>query len=135
MDSGSWKDRMDKLLPFVDIAICSDDYRPPKCRTTNDVFKFLQSQNIRQIAITRGASALRFSDAGKGGSISVEKISPVDTLGAGDIFHGAFCYYACLPTFSFRDALAGAARVASFSCRYPGTRDWMKKQGSGVRGR
>lgn len=125
MDSGSWKEGMHELLPFVDIAICSGDYRPPECTSTNDVFEFLQEQNIRQVAITRGASALRFLDHGQSGSVPAAKIRTVDTLGAGDIFHGAFCYYACQPGTPFRDALKSAAGVASFSCRYSGTRSWM----------
>ncbi len=126
MDSGSWKDGMDKLLPFVDVAICSDHYRPPQCRSTNDVFEFLRVPNIQQVAITRGAAAVRFVDHGRSGTIPIEHIRPVDSLGAGDIFHGAFCYYACQPGASFRDALVAAARVAGFSCRYSGTRQWMK---------
>jgi len=126
LDSGSWKGGMSELLPCVDIAICSDDYRPPGCRSIEDVFDFLRGRNIRQIAITRGASAVRFRDGSMRGSIQVKKIQPVDTLGAGDIFHGAFCYYACQFGVSFRDALAEAARVAGFSCLHPGTRAWMQ---------
>jgi sugar/nucleoside kinase (ribokinase family) len=133
MDSGSWKDGMEELLRFVDVAICSAEYRPPGCRNLDDVFEFLQEHNIRRIAITRGASAIRFIDGGTSGSLPVAKIKPIDTLGAGDIFHGAFCYYACRPDTSFRDALASAARVASFSCQFPGTRTWMEKQGLGFR--
>lgn len=126
MDSGSWKDGMHDLLPFVDVAICSDDFRPPECRDIDEVFEFLRAQKISQIAITRGAAPLRFLDRGKSGSLPIEKIRPVDTLGAGDIFHGAFCYYACRPGASFREALAAAAHVAGFSCRFSGTRSWMQ---------
>lgn len=129
MDSGSWKDGMKQLLPFVDIAICSEDYRPPGCRGTTDVFGFLQAQNIRRIAITRGASPVRFIGHDRTGSIPVGKIEPKDTLGAGDIFHGAFCYYAASPGTTFREALTGAARVASFSCEFSGTRSWMQAWG------
>jgi sugar/nucleoside kinase (ribokinase family) len=125
MDSGSWKAGMQKLLPFVDIAICSDDYRPPGCRDTADVFEFLRGQGICRVAITRGASPTQFDEDGKAGRIDIAKIRPVDTLGAGDIFHGAFCYYLAQPGASFRDALDKAARVATFSCRYAGTRRWM----------
>ncbi len=127
MDSGSWKDGMDELLPFVDIAICSADYRPPKCRSTSEVVEFLQARNIRQLAITHGASAVRFVDHGRSGTIPIERMQPVDTLGAGDIFHGAFCYHAAQPDVSFREALTRAACVASFSCRFAGTRAWMRE--------
>jgi sugar/nucleoside kinase (ribokinase family) len=126
MDSGSWKRGMSQLLPFVDIAICSADFRPPKCRDIRDVFDYLRDRGIRRIAITRGASPLSYEEDGQQGTISVARIRPKDTLGAGDVFHGAFCYYACQPDTTFRDALVKAGRVATFSCRFSGTRSWMK---------
>jgi sugar/nucleoside kinase (ribokinase family) len=127
LDSGSWKKGMDELLRFVDIAICSGDYRPPGCRDVKDAFEFLGAQRIGQIAITRGANGIRFVDRDGKGTIAVPKIRAVDTLGAGDIFHGAFCYYISQPGYEFREALSAAARVATFSCRYAGTRSWMVK--------
>ncbi|MGB8888128.1 MAG: PfkB family carbohydrate kinase [Candidatus Korobacteraceae bacterium] len=126
LESGSWKDGMEQLLPFVDIAVCSADYHPPGCRDQDDVMEFLAKQGIRRMAITRGASAIRFVEQGERGRIAVEKIRPIDTLGAGDVFHGAFCYYASQPGRNFRQALAAAATVATFSCRYQGTRSWIK---------
>jgi sugar/nucleoside kinase (ribokinase family) len=126
MDSGSWKDGMAELLPLVDIAICSDDYRPPGCRDSKDVFHYLRAQNIRQVAITAGPAHIRLVDYGRRSRIAIEMVPPADTLGAGDIFHGAFCSYICQPGMTFREALTRAAHVASFSCRYPGTRLWMK---------
>ncbi len=125
LESGSWKEGMADLLPFIDIAICSDDYRPSGCRNENEVLEFLAGWGISRVAITRGAGPIRFADHLKRGTIAVEKIRAVDTLGAGDIFHGAFCYYSSLGQ-DFRQALAAAARVATFSCRYLGTRSWMK---------
>ncbi|MGD0929116.1 MAG: PfkB family carbohydrate kinase [Candidatus Korobacteraceae bacterium] len=127
LDSGSWKEGMAELLRYIDVAICSDDYRPPGCRDIDDVMEFLGARRIRRIAITRGAGPIRFVDHRESGTLAVEKIRAVDTLGAGDIFHGAFCYYAGQPGYSFRDALGAAARAATFACRYPGTRLWMEK--------
>lgn len=126
LDSGSWKQGMDRLLPNIDIAICSEDYRPPGCRDTEDVFEFLISRGVRQIAITRGRGGVRFVDQQHRGRIAVPKIRAVDTLGAGDIFHGAFCYYISQPGYQFHDALSAAARAATFSCRFSGTRSWME---------
>jgi len=127
LDSGSWKAGMAELLRYINIAICSDDYRPPGCRDIDDVLEFFAARGIRQVAITRGASGIRLVDGGKRGTIAIEKIRAVDTLGAGDIFHGVFCYYACQHGYSFRDALGVAARAATFSCRYPGTLLWREK--------
>lgn len=126
LDSGSWKPGMAKLLPLVDTVICSADFRPPGCRTEEQVIQFLCSREVRRIAITRGASTVRYVEGGQRGEIHIRKVRAVDTLGAGDIFHGAYCYYACNPARSFRDALTEAGRVATFSCRYAGTRLWMQ---------
>ena len=126
LDSGSWKPGMARLLPFVDTVICSDDFRPPGCHTDSDVFGFLSERKVPRVAITRGGSAIRFVDGDERSEIRVKKIRPRDTLGAGDIFHGAFCYYACRPGCGFGEALREAAAVATFSCRYGGTRSWMK---------
>ena len=117
---------MAELLPSIDIAICSDDYRPPGCRDNDDTLEFLAGQGIRQVAITRGAAPIIYVDNRKRGKIPIERIRAIDTLGAGDIFHGAFCYYACQMGRSFRDSLAFAARVATVSCLHLGSRSWMR---------
>jgi sugar/nucleoside kinase (ribokinase family) len=126
LDSGSWKKGMRKLLPFVDTVICSGDFRPPGCQSEKDVVEFLRSRKVQRIAITRGQAPIRFLEGQTRGEVPVRRIRPADTLGAGDIFHGAYCYYAS-QGLSFRAALAEAARVATFSCRYAGTRLWMEK--------
>jgi sugar/nucleoside kinase (ribokinase family) len=127
LDSGSWKPGLSKLLPFLDTVICSAEFRPPRCRSEREVFEFLLARGIRRVAVTRGATSVRFVENGKRGEVRVPKMRPVDTLGAGDIFHGAYCYYASQPGTAFAQALAAAARIASFSCRYPGTRLWMSR--------
>jgi sugar/nucleoside kinase (ribokinase family) len=50
-------------------------------------------------------------------------IKPVDTLGAGDIFHGAFCHYILQNDFPV--SLERAAEIASLSCTSLGTRAWI----------
>jgi len=126
LDSGSWKPGMNALVRLVDIAICSDDYRPEGCRDAADVLEFLSMRGIRRVAITRGSNSIRFLDGEEQGKIAVRKTRAIDTLGAGDIFHGAFCYFVSQSGSGFREALAAAARVATFSCEYPGTRSWMQ---------
>lgn len=128
LDSGSWKPGMAKLLRFVDTAICSQDFRPPGCRREDQALEYLISHKIRRVAITRGERSIRYQEDGTTGEIRIansSRLRAVDTLGAGDIFHGAYCYYAAQGR-SFRDALKAAAQVATFSCRYRGTRQWMK---------
>jgi sugar/nucleoside kinase (ribokinase family) len=126
LDSGSWKEGMADLLPLIDMAICSDDFRPPGCQGDADALEFLVGYGISQVAITRGPSPIMYLDNGKRGKIPVKRLRPTDTLGSGDIFHGAFCYHACQERHSFRDCLTFASRVATVSCLHPGTRVWMK---------
>ncbi|MCX7592315.1 MAG: sugar kinase [Fischerella sp.] len=127
IDGGSWKPGFDQLLPFVDYAICSANFYPPHCHTEQEVFAYLSGLGISHIAITHGEKPIRYlthSQGSKIGFIDVPKISAVDTLGAGDIFHGAFCH--CILQENFTEALASAAKVAAFSCQFFGTRRWME---------
>ncbi|WP_413175382.1 sugar kinase [Anabaena azotica] len=124
IDGGSWKPGFEEILPFVDYAICSTNFYPPNCKNAEDVFNYLQTYNIPHIAITQGEQPIEYLSYEKRGLINVDKIQAVDTLGAGDIFHGAFCHY-ILQT-SFTDALALASNIAGKSCQFFGTRRWMQ---------
>ncbi|KAB8335308.1 sugar kinase [Scytonema tolypothrichoides VB-61278] len=126
IDGGSWKNGFDKVLPFVDYAICSANFHPPNCQTEDKVFAYLSGFGISHIAITHGQKPIRYLQDGKAGVIDVPTVRAVDTLGAGDIFHGAFCHH--ILRESFTTALQQAADVAAFSCQFFGTRRWMHSQ-------
>ncbi|BAU09883.1 PfkB protein [Leptolyngbya sp. NIES-3755] len=117
IDGGSWKPGFETVLPYVDYAICSANFHPP---TNQTVFDYLQNFGISHIAITHGKNTIKLPTL----EIDVPQVPVVDTLGAGDIFHGAFCHY--ILEHSFIDALFKAAHVASHSCRFFGTREWIK---------
>ena len=125
LDGGSWKAGTDELLRFVDAAICSADFLPPGSRGEDEVIQHLQTHGVKRIAITHGADPIRFLSGTSSGMIAVPQVDVVDTTGAGDILHGAFCYYS-VAGHSFVDSLRAAAKVASESCRYAGTRRWMQ---------
>lgn len=118
IDAGSWKPGFDQVFPWVDYAICSANFKPP---TERSVFEYLYSFGIENIAITRGGNAIEVLNHPE---IAVPQVSVVDTLGAGDIFHGAFCHFILQHTFP--TALAEAAKVAAHSCEFFGTRQWMQ---------
>jgi sugar/nucleoside kinase (ribokinase family) len=124
IDGGSWKPGFEEILPFVDYAICSANFYPPHCQNKEDIFHYLQGLNIPHIAITQGEKPIEYISNNQRGLIPVSKIKVIDTLGAGDIFHGAFCHY-ILQT-SFTDALALASNVAGEACKYFGSRHWME---------
>jgi sugar/nucleoside kinase (ribokinase family) len=80
------------------------------------------------VAITRGAGPIGWSDGSGSGTIRPPQVDAVDTLGAGDIFHGAFCHYLARGS-TFVAALEQAARIAALSCTRPGTRAWIEEVG------
>jgi sugar/nucleoside kinase (ribokinase family) len=125
LDGGSWKPGLEQVLPFVDYAICSANFWPPGCSSQAEVIAYLQQAIASAaIAITRGGSSIKYCHQGKYGEVSVPTISPVDTLGAGDVFHGAFCHY-ILQDASFPEALTQSAKVAALACQSFGTRQWL----------
>lgn len=124
LDGGSWKEGMNRLLPQIDIAICSEDFQVPGYQ--GKVFEFLSSVGVRQIAITRGEKPVLYQSDRRIGEVPVQNIQNArDTLAAGDIFHGAFCYY-YLQSRDFIDSLQAASVIAGKSCQYLGAHEWME---------
>lgn len=136
MDGGSWKRGTDELLRHVDTAICSADFRPPECASDAETIAYLAARGVRQIAITHGDGPVRWARGAESGEVETPRVEAVDTMGAGDIFHGVFCA-ALARSGAFVESLEEAARVASYSCRFHGTREWMgvgsREQGTGTR--
>jgi sugar/nucleoside kinase (ribokinase family) len=130
IDAGSWKPGFEKILPFANYVICSANFHPPNCESFQQVIIYLQQLKIPNIAITNGDKPIKYTSSENNHqiqSIETPKTSILDTLGAGDIFHGAFCHYVLHQKFSL--ALEAAAKIATKSCQYFGTRNWMKLNG------
>jgi sugar/nucleoside kinase (ribokinase family) len=126
LDGGSWKLGLEKVLPFVDYAICSADFLPPDCTTQAEVVRFLMRAIAQpNIAITRGNQSIQYVCGELRGEVTVSPITPVDTLGAGDAFHGAFCYW--ILQSQFVEALRRAGAIASLACQEFGTRSWLER--------
>lgn len=123
LDGGSWKPGLEEILPFIEWAVCSDNFHPPNCYNSDEVFAYLSAAGIANIAITRGEQPILYLSNRSYGSIEVPQIQAADTLGAGDIFHGAFCHY--ILQNNFTDSLTAAAKIAADSCKLFGTRAWM----------
>ena len=121
------KPGIDALLGHIDVAICSNDFRAASGeRHPSSVFAYLRARGVSKSAITRGEKQILFSEGDGVDEIEVTSVPVIDTLGAGDIFHGAFVYYFA-GGLSFEGALRKASRIASASCASLGTREWMKR--------
>ncbi|MFI5779998.1 PfkB family carbohydrate kinase [Nocardia sp. NPDC051570] len=124
LDAGRWRAIHAELLPLTDIAICSAAFAPPGVEP-EDLFDHLRGLGVGYAAITHGGKPIRYVTPDGRGEIEVAETPVIDTLGAGDVLHGAFCHYYAAGQ-AFPDALRHAAEVASASCGYLGTREWMR---------
>ncbi|MBD1850640.1 sugar kinase [Leptolyngbya sp. FACHB-711] len=124
VDGGSWKPGFERVLPEADFVICSANFRPPGKETIPDVLDYLEWLGVPHSAVTQGEQPIAYRSLGQSGEVAVPRVQTVDTLGAGDVFHGAFCHF-CLQS-EFTEALTQAAQVASRACTAFGTRSWMR---------
>ncbi|WP_405152003.1 PfkB family carbohydrate kinase [Sphaerisporangium sp. NBC_01403] len=139
LDGGSWKPGTAELLPHIDVAVVSADFRPPGAETPEATLAFLRASGVRWAAVTRGPGPVLWQGPGEARPLPVPAVDPVDTLGAGDVFHGALTF--ALPPVvtdltedAFAGALGFAASVAAASCGSFGTRSWMRAPPGSDRG-
>ncbi|MEV4124207.1 PfkB family carbohydrate kinase [Nocardia sp. NPDC049707] len=128
LDAGRWKPVHDRLLPLTDVAICSAAISQPGVEGGGmALLKHLRAAGPKHVAVTRGPEPILFDEDGRHGTIDVTPVTDAaDTLGAGDILHGAFCAYYSEGR-SFVDSLTAASEVSTLSCRTFGTRNWASK--------
>ena len=120
LDGGSWKPWTADLLSWIDIAIVSSRFRPPPANGVSDPLELLR-RSIAVVAVTDGPRPIRWSAGDASGEVHPPAVEAVDTLGAGDVFHGAFCH-ALASGVDFSASLAAAAEVASQACTRWGPR-------------
>lgn len=122
LDGGSWKENSNEYFKYVDIAICSGKFRTPGL-SLDETISFLHEIGIKYVAFTNEENPIISSIDYKKEFIPVDKVKTVDTLGAGDVMHGSFCFH-YLKNKNFNLSLKKAAVDASNSCRYFGTHTW-----------
>jgi sugar/nucleoside kinase (ribokinase family) len=131
LDGGSWKDGTERLLPSIEVAVCSADFHPPGARTPSDTLHFLREYGVVWSAVTQGGGPILWAGPDGGGTVEVPAVRVADTLGAGDVLHGALTHRlgleVALTPESFVEALRAAAAVASRACTSFGTRAWMRE--------
>lgn len=123
IDAGSWKPDFETVLSQATTVIAAANFRPPGCEDEAATIAYLRSLGIAHIAITHGANPIQYVSTGQTGTLPVPVVKAVDTLGAGDIFHGAFCHYQ--HDHDFPGSLERAAQVAAYACQFFGTRAWL----------
>ncbi|GAA4286838.1 PfkB family carbohydrate kinase [Georgenia daeguensis] len=129
LDGGSWKDGLEALLADVDLAVLSADLVPPgptrAAGTPDDdaVLGAVARLGPALVARSHGGGPVAVLHDGVRTQLSVPAVEVVDTLGAGDVLHGATAA-ALAAGAPWLDALAEGIEVASRSVRHPGALGW-----------
>lgn len=92
LDGGSWKPGLERVLPFVDVAVLSADFTMPGAGVGDDLLRAVQAAGPTVVAQSHGPRPVRLlTDDGAGNGpddVGVPGVAVVDTLGAGDVLHG-----------------------------------------------
>lgn len=124
VDAGRWKPVFDELLPLDPEFVCSADLRAPGSDSAEGSADALRRCGVTTVVTTRGGEPVRWWHGEQSGEVPVPTTRAVDTLGAGDAFHGAYAR-ARVGDRSVADRLALAAGVASTRVSVPGPRSWL----------
>ena len=118
----------DKVLPNVDYLVASSEF-PVSWTNERDPFKALEmiqeEYGMRCAAMTLGAHGSLARMDGKFVYSPAFVVNCVDTTGAGDVFHGAFCY-SVLQGMPMRQILDFSNAMAALNCTAIGARGGIK---------
>jgi sulfofructose kinase len=121
-------DGFDRVLPLVDYLVASSEF-PAAWTGERDPFQALErlqtEYGMKVAAMTLGAHGSLARCDGRFFYAPAYVVNAVDTTGAGDVFHGAFCY-AVLKGMPMRDALDFSNAMAALNCTAPGARGGIR---------
>lgn len=131
LDGGSWKPGLPALLPYVDLALLSADFRPPGGSPAG----VCRAAGVRHVGISHGPDPVELWLDGRPESVDVPAVETVvDTLGAGDVLHGALLHALALTgaggwdADTVRTGCVSAVELAARSTAHPGARGWIRAE-------
>jgi sulfofructose kinase len=114
----------DQVLPNIDYLVASSEF-PLQWTNQADPFKALamiqKEYKMKCAAMTLGAYGALALMEGRFVYSPAFVVNCADTTGAGDVFHGAFCY-AVLQGMNIRDSLEFSNAMAALNCTALGAR-------------
>jgi sugar/nucleoside kinase (ribokinase family) len=114
----------ERVLPLADYLIASAEF-PRRWTGIDDPFaaleKIQRQSGMRVAAMTLGAHGALALSEGRFTYSPAFIVNCIDTTGAGDVFHGAFCY-SVLQQMPLADALEFSNAMAALNCTAFGAR-------------
>jgi sugar/nucleoside kinase (ribokinase family) len=135
LDAGSDKPVLAELLPLVDVCACAASFRLGRAGT-RATERAVHDLGVPVVLRTDGAGPVRWSVAADGhtatGQVRPPAVVPRDTLGAGDVWHGALVLGIArlgrVPAAAELPGLVDTAnRVAATRVGVVGARAWLRQ--------
>jgi len=125
-DGGSWKPGLDELLAHVGIAVLSGDFHLPS--SDDDLLTAVAALGPSVVAQTHGAGPVQMlTPDGTVHQIRPPQVEVTDTLGAGDVLHGAMAAALARGADPLA-ALEAGVDVASRSVQSRGALGWARSR-------
>lgn len=144
MDAGSWKPDAADLPGRCQVVAPSARFHPPRPATwpgaasaltePADVAAWLRGAGASAVVLTRGSAPVLWWCGADCGAVTPPEVPVVDTLGAGDVFHGALAHALARRPLASRELTAAvqqACQIAAGSTTALGTRAWIRAPGAG----
>ena len=125
LDAGSAKPHTQAWLPRLDVVAGSADYAAGLGLSLDQAVEHALRAGAGAAVMTDGPHEVLWADrGGAGGRVRPPRVRAVDTLGAGDAFHGGLVA-ALAADLPLAQAVDVAARVAAARVAHAGARAWL----------
>ncbi len=123
IDAGTLREGVDKLLPLCDYIVASEVFSDQISKKGSPVegLKAIMDYNPVAGVVTLGERGCSAVTEGKIIEVEPFPVDAEDTTGAGDVFHGAFCY-GVYRGWPLREICVFSNAVAALKCRRMGGR-------------
>lgn len=125
LDCGSAKPVYADLLPLADAVVCAAAFTQ-RGADFDQLATSLVAAGTRLVAQTSGEAPVRWRSREASGALSVPRVPVRDTLGAGDVLHGAFAFAWARGITDPERSLGLGIAVASLRVQHIGPRAWLR---------
>jgi sugar/nucleoside kinase (ribokinase family) len=128
LDCGSPKLVYAELVPLADAVVCSASFVAGQPGGFDAVAAALLANGTRLMAMTAGAEPVRWRTREAAGAVEVPPVTVRDTLGAGDVLHGAIAFARARGVTDPERSLSFGVAVAALRVQHAGPRGWLNDQ-------
>ncbi|WP_029069653.1 PfkB family carbohydrate kinase [Jonesia quinghaiensis] len=128
IDAGRWKPQFTTLIPRGNHVIASADFHDPHGWVPANLSAPSTLPGGPTVVRTHGAQPVMWWNGEHHGTVQPPRVTAQDTLGAGDVFHGAYAHYLAAnptPPSNIERAITAAATTAAHRVSSIGPRQWI----------